>query len=52
MGNRESEEKNNKTIQEFRKSCVWLFQNQILHIKEYIEPDCGFHIIPRSSNFL
>ena len=47
-----AEAKNNKTIQEFRKSCVWLFQNQILHIKEYIEPDCGFHIIPRSSNFL
>ena len=36
----------------FKKSCVCLFQNQILHIKEYIEPDCGFHIIPRSSNFL
>ena len=52
MGNRECREKNNKTIQEFQKSCVCLFQNQILHIKEYIEPDCGFHIIPRSSNFL
>ena len=41
-----------KPFKSFEKSCVCLFQNQILHIKEYIEPDCGFHIIPRSSNFL